>query len=93
MRQSFMVARIITSNNPIFGMLLLNELNTILSPRYLLIKFETNKEITFIRSDQVEARRGFILVGKAVIKQPEEDKQRKSRTKPRGEPVKIELDG
>lgn len=58
LRQSFMVAKIDTLYNAIFNKPLLNELCAILSPRYLMVKCKTEKGITLVRRDQVEARKG-----------------------------------
>lgn len=67
-----------------------------------MIKFEIEKVIAFIRSDQVEARRGCMLVAIAAIKQLEVmiletskkwDRQRDRRAEPIGELVKVELKG
>lgn len=63
-----MVARIDMPYNAIFGIPLLNELYAVLSPRYLMMKFEIEKKVAFVRGDQVEARRGCILVIKAAVK-------------------------
>lgn len=36
-----------------------------------MLKFKTEKEIASIRGDQVETKRGCMLVTKAAMKQPE----------------------
>lgn len=64
-----MVARIDALYNTIFGRLLLNELSAVLSLRYLLMTFEIDKGITSIRNNQIKARRGYILVVRATMKQ------------------------
>lgn len=43
----------------------------VISPRYLMMKFETNKDTTFVRGDQVEARRGYMMVARTMMKQLE----------------------
>lgn len=48
LRQPFMVAKIDDPYNAIFGRWLLNDLCIVLSPCYLMVKFETNKGIAFI---------------------------------------------
>lgn len=68
-KQSFMVAKIEAPYNVIFDRSLLNKLYAVLSPQYLMMKFEINKGIAFIRSDQIETRKGCILVVKATMKQ------------------------
>lgn len=67
-RQSLMVARIDGPYNAIFDRPLLNELCAVLSLRYLMTKFETNKRIASNRGDLIKARRGCILVAKAIMK-------------------------
>lgn len=47
-----MVIRIDALYNVIFGRSLLNKLNIVMSPQYLLINFEIDKGITSIRGDQ-----------------------------------------
>lgn len=66
-----MVPWIDASYNAIFGRSLLNELNEVLSLKYLLMKFKTNKGITSVRGDQVEARRRCMILVRVFIKQPE----------------------
>lgn len=97
-----MVIKINVPYNAIFGRPLLNELCAILSPRYLTMKFEIEKEITSVRGDQVEAKKGCMLVTKMAKKQSEMmtlealrewDKRRERRAKPQVKPTKIELNG
>lgn len=72
LKQSFMVTRIDALYNTLFGRLLLNKLSVVLSPRYLLMKFEPepDKGIVSIMGNQIEARRGCMMVARAIIKQP-----------------------
>lgn len=69
-RQSFMVAKIDTLYNTIFGRPVLSKLNVVLSSWYLLMKFKTNEGIKSVMDDQIKARKGCILVAIAVMKQP-----------------------
>lgn len=66
-----MVGRIDVPYNSIIDRPQLNELYVILPPRYLIMKFATEKGIASIKGDQVEAKRGCPLDAKMVIKQPE----------------------
>lgn len=50
-RQSFIMVGIDAPYNAMFSRLLFNELSVVLSSRYVLMKFETNNGIAFIRSD------------------------------------------
>lgn len=70
-RQFYMVAKIDVPYSAIFGRPLFNELSTILSLKYLMMKCETEKGITFVKGDQMEARRGWTLVAKPTMKQLE----------------------
>lgn len=54
-RQFFTVAKIDTPYNVIFERPLFNKLSVIILPKYLLMKFETNKYVASIRSDHMEA--------------------------------------
>lgn len=67
-----MVTKINIPYNAIFRRPLLNELCAVLSPHYLTMKFEIEKGIASIRGDQVEARKGCILVTKMAKRQSEE---------------------
>lgn len=51
MKQSFIVARIYAPYNAIFSRTLLNELSVVMTPRYLLMKFEIDKGIAFVKGD------------------------------------------
>lgn len=66
-----MVTRIDVPYNAILSSPLLNKLSTIMSPQYLLMKFKTDKGITFIRGYQVKARRRCMMVPRAIMKQLE----------------------
>lgn len=66
MKQSFMMAKIDTFY-AIFGRPLLNLLSVVISLRYLLMKFETNKGVESIRGDQIEGRKGIIMMARIVI--------------------------
>lgn len=68
MKQSFMVAKIITPYNAIFGRLILNELSVFLYLRYLLMKFKINKGVMSIRCNQVEVRKGCRMISRAAMK-------------------------
>lgn len=63
-----MVTKIDVTYNAIFGSPLLNELCVVLSLRYLMMKFETEKGIASVRGDQMEAKKGCILVTKMARK-------------------------
>lgn len=65
-----MITKIDVSYNAIFGRLLCNELCAVISPKYLMMKFKTEKRIASIRSNQVEARKGCMLVAKVAVKHP-----------------------
>lgn len=65
------------------------------------MKFETDKGIANIRSDQIEVKKGCMLVARVTMKQLEVmiletlyewDRRRERKTKPKGELVKVELD-
>lgn len=67
-----------------------------------MIKFETDKEIAFVRGNQIEERRGYMLVARVAMKQleimilemlEEWDRQIERKTEPKGELVNIELNG
>lgn len=66
-KQFFKVARIDAPYNAIFNRPLLNELNAVFSPKYLLMKFETNKGIASIKGNQIEAKRGYKMIGKMAM--------------------------
>lgn len=63
-----MLARINILYNAIFDVVLLNELCVVLFPQYFVMKFEINKGIASVRGNQIETRRGCIIVTKTVIK-------------------------
>lgn len=63
-----MVAKIDALYNAIFRRPLLNELSVVLFLEYLLMKFKTNKGITSVRGNYREARRGCMMVARAITK-------------------------
>lgn len=65
------MVRINAPYNVIFSRPLLNELCAVLSAKYLMMKFETDKGIISIKGDHIEAKRECILVNKTTMKQLE----------------------
>lgn len=65
------MAKIDAPYDAVFGRPLLNKLSVLMSPWYLPMKFETEKGMVLIRSIQVEAKRGCMMVAKGIIKQHE----------------------
>lgn len=97
-----MVARIDIPYNAIFGRLLLNNLCVILSPQYLMIKFEIDKGIASIKGKRVKVKRGYMLVTRIIMKQPkvmilealeEWDRRKERKAELRSEPINVELKG